>query len=124
MLLNTRPCSTCARPVDGALGIVGGAMVHGADEGLLIEIGRHVAVWRQGRLELGIHLSRVAGVRAVKPCRHEKHNQTCSFFLVKITKTDQHLWPLQRFFYLILLLFTVLNSETHRELRKMETGIL
>ena len=80
MLLNTRPCSTCARPVDGALGIVGGAVVHGADEGLLIEIGRHVAVWRQGRLELGIHLSRVAGVRAVKPCRHEKHNQTVHFF--------------------------------------------
>lgn len=62
-------CSTHVAPVEGALGLVGGAVVNGAVEGPLIEHRSHVTVWRQRRPQLGVHLPCVSGVRAVKACR-------------------------------------------------------
>lgn len=64
--------STCVSPVEGALGVVGWAVVQGAVEGALIENRRHVAVWRQRRPQLWIDLPRVAGVWAVKACGHTR----------------------------------------------------
>lgn len=55
-------CSTCVCPVEGALWVVGGAVVQGAVEGALVENGRHVAVWRQRRPQLWINLPAVTGV--------------------------------------------------------------
>lgn len=63
-------CSTCVGHVEGALGVVGGAVVQGAVEGALVENGRHVAVWRQRRPQLRVDLPRVTGVWAVEPCRY------------------------------------------------------
>lgn len=61
---------TCVCPVEGALGVVGGAVVQGAVEGgALVENRRHVAVGGQRRPQLWIYLRPVAGVRAVQPCR-------------------------------------------------------
>ena len=62
--------NTC--PVEGALGVVGGAMVQRAVEGPLIEDGRHVAVWRQRRPQLRVDLTHVAGVWAVEPWRDKQ----------------------------------------------------
>lgn len=61
-LQSTTCCSTCVCPVEGALGVVGGAVVQGAVEGALIENGRHVAVRRQRRPQLRIYLPCVTGV--------------------------------------------------------------
>lgn len=55
-------CSTCVCPVEGALWVVGGAVVKGAVEGALVENRRHVAVWRQRRPQLWINLPAVTGV--------------------------------------------------------------
>lgn len=63
---------TCVSPVEGALRVVGRAVVQGAVEGALIENRRHVAVWRQRRPQLWIDLPCVTSVWAVKPCRYTK----------------------------------------------------
>lgn len=55
-------CRTCVRPVEGALGVMGGAVVERAVEGSLVENGRHVAVRGQRRPQLRVYLPRVTGV--------------------------------------------------------------
>lgn len=62
-------CHTGACPVEGALRVVGWAVVQRAVEGAFIKDRRHVAVGRQGCPQFWIDLCIVACIRAMEACR-------------------------------------------------------